>query len=806
MKSLFKISIISSLLFCVFVNTSCTSEMVDIDPVTNIECDADGNYIFTASMNDSESTRTIRQDDGSVRWDKNESIKIFYNSQTYGVFTSKNQAVSSSVSFGGKFNYPISDSDISSNGIIALYPSQDAEYNEGKVTFTLPSEQEAEVGTFKKGMFPSIAQSKSSALSFYNICGGIKLSVNNEGIKYITLRGNNSEYLAGRISVSFTQSGIPDYSIVDGVTEITLTAPQGGYFEVGKVYYIVALPGTLLNGFTMVYHTGNEVLTSRINNTITIHRSKFGLVLNKDVRVINFIDPYFKASVVDQYDDNLDGEIDYTEAENVTSINCSNMGVTSLGGIEHFVNLRSLNCSNNTIKEINLSQKNRLTTLNCHNNPIEILNVDNCTSLTALSIINATTNSISSKKVNIDGYNGADTFDFSAKGTYFTDFSFVNSDVIKTLKVAGDFTKSLNIYNVPNVTELAVGQINVEVMDLHNLNLSSLDLTNNTNLKELYLQNNKLTSLNLSKNTKLTKLNLSDNKLQSINIRNNTLLTEFICSNNSSVSTLNIDNNLYLQILEAEGLSISTIDMSQQSSLKDVKLRNNRNLQSMIIWDAATRLNDYLLFDMANVMVTDANGNNYGYPYYVGQYIPWFNGGVIYSVNDNGGGMMVNLRQLMGGKVYDYGQWNTCTSFYWWVKTGDPHIPTMFYSNSDTDGFQNMKDVYDYYNDWHFFAAFRSSASVSKDGLWYMPAIKELWHLHESLKGGVVNGTLKEKNKDMVYHDYFSSTITDEGEVKVIYLNNNIGYVKEGELKLGGVANSFLGTASVTYHRAIRKF
>ena len=55
MKSLFKISIISSLLFCVFVNTSCTSEMVDIDPVTNIECDADGNYIFNASMNDSES-------------------------------------------------------------------------------------------------------------------------------------------------------------------------------------------------------------------------------------------------------------------------------------------------------------------------------------------------------------------------------------------------------------------------------------------------------------------------------------------------------------------------------------------------------------------------------------------------------------------------------------------------------------------------------------------------------------------------------------------------------------------------------
>ena len=147
-------------------------------------------------------------------------------------------------------------------------------------------------------------------------------------------------------------------------------------------------------------------------------------------------------------------------------------------------------------------------------------------------------------------------FDFSAKGTNFTDFSFVNSDVIKTLKVAGDFTKSLNIYNVPNVTELAVGQINVEVMDLHNLNLSSLDLTNNTNLKELYLQNNKLTSLNLSKNTKLTKLNLSDNKLQSINIRNNTLLTEFICSNNSNFVPNNKSHFIYERLERAFGYGL----------------------------------------------------------------------------------------------------------------------------------------------------------------------------------------------------------------------------------------------------------
>ena len=801
MKNLFKISIMSYLLLCFFICNSCTSELANSDSAKIVKCDADGNYIFDATLNDFMSTRTIRQEDGSVYWDKDESIKIFYDSQTYGVFTSKNQEVSASVTFGGKFNSPVSDSDITSNGVIALYPSQDAEYNDGKVVFTLPSQQEAEVGTFKKGMFPSLAQSKSSSLSFYNICGGIKLSVNNGDVRSITLRGNNSEYLAGRISVSFTQSGIPDYSIVDGETEITLTAPQGGCFEVGKIYYIVALPCTLLNGFTMVYHTDNETATTKINNTVTIHRSKFGLVLGKDVRVVNFTCPYFKASVVGQYDDNWDGEIDYVEAENVTNINCSNMGVTSLDGIKHFTNLRSLNCSHNSIKEIDLSENSGLATLNCSNNPLEKLCVDNCTSLTALSIVNATTQSISQNMVNIDGYNGVDKFAFSAVGTRFTDFSFVNSSTVKALEIAGDFTKSLNIYNVPGLSELQVGDINVEVMDLHNLNLSSIDLTRNTNLKELYLNDNKLTSINLSKCTQLVKLNLSDNQLQSINIRMNTLLTELKINNNSSISTLNIDNNTVLKVLEAEGLSISTLDMSQHSSLKDVKLRNNPQLRSMIIWTAATKKNDYLLFDMANVMVTDANGTSYGYPYSVGQYIPWFNGGVVYSINANGGGMMVNLKDLRP-TYYDKssGKYWDDSAFYFYDRIGDPDIPSMFYDNSETDGVQNMKDVYDYYGDYDKFAAYVTAAGISKDGKWYLPSLEELKDMLSD-ETQAVNATLFKNKCNRLDQLYFSSSINASGGVYAVTM------VVAGTVQSKPSVYTYRRDGvSVSNLRAIRKF
>lgn len=806
MKHIVKFSILSLLLACCHIIVSCNTDKIDLALDSILERDSNGNYLFNASSSAENVTRTIRQNDGSIYWDKNESIKIFYDSQTYGVFTSTNQSVSATASFSGLFNNLVSDNDIAKNGIIALYPSQDAEYDDGNIIFTVPSSQEAEVGTFKKGLFPSIAKSKSSSLSFYNICGGIKLSVYYEGIKSITLKGNNSEYLAGQISASFSATGVPEYSVIDGVSEITLTAPQGEYFEVGKMYYIVTLPCTLLNGFTITYHTDNEDAKVKIDDTVTIHRSKFGLVLDKDVHgfVIHFDDPEFKASVVEQYDDNFDGEIDYIEAENVTNINCSNRDITSLEGVKYLVNLKSLNCSGNLLKEIDLSSLSKLTTLNCYENPIESLILDNCTSLTAMSIINATTNSISNQKVVIDGYQDSDKFVFSAKGTLYTDFSFINSDIVKTLDVSGDFTNSLNIYNIPNVTELKVGEMNVEVMNLHNLNLTSLDLTSNTNLKELYLQNNKLTSINLTKNTQLTKLNISDNNLQSINIRQNTLLTELKLNNNSSISTLNIDENLSLTTLEAEGLSISTIDMSQHSSLTDVKLRNNPKLRSMIIWDAATRKNDYLSFDMANVMVTDADGNNYGYPYTIGQYVPWFNGGIIYSLNDNGGGKMVCHRNVTP-RYFDGYEWIDYCCFYYRVTVSDPDIPEMFYNNSETDGAQNMKDVYDYYNGYDKFVAYNSCATHSKDGRWYLPAIDELVELLSSNYWKVVTELIN-TNGDQLDMRYWSSTITDKGLVCTasryrnsmdFYDEPNIGYFLSGSEAYNKQGD---------YARAIRKF
>ena len=153
---------------CLSAITSCQVDEIALEE----KMYGDATFTFYAIGAENQ-TKTIRQDDGSVWWDTDESIKIFCNGVS-GKFTSDNIEPSAAATFIGSFDSRVTMDDISSNGIVAMYPYQeDATYVNGTLTFTLPSEQVATKGTFSKGLFPCIALSKDTSLSFYNICSGI---------------------------------------------------------------------------------------------------------------------------------------------------------------------------------------------------------------------------------------------------------------------------------------------------------------------------------------------------------------------------------------------------------------------------------------------------------------------------------------------------------------------------------------------------------------------------------------------------------------------------------------------------------
>lgn len=291
---------------------------------------------FTASWGGSD-TRTVLQADGnSVWWETGEQINVFFSDKASGMFTSTNNQPQAIVDFQGSLPIVVGsiESDNPAHAYWAVYPYNSANTSDGEsVTITIPSVQPAREGTFADKLFPSIATSTNFHLAFYNVCGGARFTVENDGITSITFKANNGESLAGRVRVGF--EGVPVIkSIIDGVIEVTVNAPDGGFVP-GKFYFATLLPQTLSKGVSLTFRKSDgKVATTSLDQSITINRSRFGKMEEKDKGlefvddggghnpsdIIVFADSRIKNHCVAAYDTNGDGEISFAEAAAVTTI------------------------------------------------------------------------------------------------------------------------------------------------------------------------------------------------------------------------------------------------------------------------------------------------------------------------------------------------------------------------------------------------------------------------------------------------------------------------------------------------------
>ena len=293
-------------------------------------------------------SKTSRQETGSVWWSPNDEITVFCG-EASGKFVSQNEESANIATFIGSFDSPVSTSDVSSKGVVAFYPySEDLSCSEGTITFSLPASQPALAGTFDEELYPLIARSNSTELSFYNICGGAKFTVSHDGIKTVTFKGNASEPLAGKLSVTFDENGVPAVEVLEGETEIVVTAPDDGTFEVGKEYYIVTIPQSLAKGFTLIYNDGLNVNNKfKTNKAITIRRSKFGVLedLDENLDIADWDDPIeFKCSRVEDicvanWDTDGDGSLSYAEAAAVKTIGTVFSSDTSIMSFDEYLRI-----------------------------------------------------------------------------------------------------------------------------------------------------------------------------------------------------------------------------------------------------------------------------------------------------------------------------------------------------------------------------------------------------------------------------------------------------------------------------------
>lgn len=116
---------------------------------------------------------------------------------------------------------------------------------------------------------------------------------------------------------------------------------------------------------------------------------------------------------------------------------------------------------------------------------------------------------------------------------------------------------------------------NLEYLRCCNNQLSSLDVSRNTALKELICYNNQISSLDVSYNVALKELWCGGNQISSLDVEQNVDLVKLVCSENQ-ISSLDVDRNVKLEALVCYGNRLSSLDVSHNVDLTTLLCHENQ--------------------------------------------------------------------------------------------------------------------------------------------------------------------------------------------------------------------------------------
>ena len=121
---------------------------------------------------------------------------------------------------------------------------------------------------------------------------------------------------------------------------------------------------------------------------------------------------------------------------------------------------------------------------------------------------------------------------------------------------------------------------NVSYMYYNGGEITDIDVSGNTALKELYCSYNSfLSNLDVSKNTALTKLCCYNNGITSLDVTKNTKLRELFCYGNG-IANLDVSKCSELEILECSKNAITELDVSNNKKLKILSIGDNYDLNT----------------------------------------------------------------------------------------------------------------------------------------------------------------------------------------------------------------------------------
>ena len=330
---------------------------------------------------------------------------------------------------------------------------------------------------------------------------------------------------------------------------------------------------------------------------------------------------YFKI------DANNNGQIELTEAAQVSYVNVESSSITSLVGISSFSNLKYLSCISNQLTSLNLSGLTNLLEVNCSYNLITSLNLSG---LSSLQFLTCNYNQIST--LNLD--------DLSNIVTIYCD-----NNNLTTLNINGlSMLQNLYCHTNTNLTSINFSGNNSSLNTLHCYicALTSLDISSLQNIGILHCSANQLTQLDVSNSPFLADLRCNNNSITNLDVRGTNLVYLF-CQFNG-MTNLNVTDLYNLMDLQCGSNQLETLDVSTCINLSSVDFSDNSQLVSVNLkngksqsFNTANNFNlDYICVDDFETDVVQGYVTMYGLSNCnVNSYCSFIPGGTSYVIRGN---------------------------------------------------------------------------------------------------------------------------------------------------------------------------
>jgi Leucine-rich repeat (LRR) protein len=293
-----------------------------------------------------------------------------------------------------------------------------------------------------------------------------------------------------------------------------------------------------------------------------------------------FPDNNFRSFISYEIDTNGDGILSTKEIEACKELIVdTDYYVKDLTGIEVFKNLESLDCADNKLTTLDLSQNKALKTLDCSRNSLTKLVLGDNQVLTSVSCS-------SNKLTELDLSQNVALEQIDCKENNLTELDLSNNANLVSLDCSSNELSSLDVSANDKLESLYCDKNQITSLDvsanslLERLSckenqLTSLDLSENKYILYIYCDKNQLTDLTLADkpHNKIKKLKCTGNQLEELDLKDNEVW-ELYCSDNK-ISKLDISNQTFLQYLECENNGMKELLLPQSYLLKSLKISNN---------------------------------------------------------------------------------------------------------------------------------------------------------------------------------------------------------------------------------------